>query len=65
VNQGADVNSKENFNLLVNEFRDSVEREAEVIGKRRLLITSAVAADPAKIDTGYHVANLCAKLDYV
>ena len=65
VNQGADVNSKENFNHLVNEFRSTVEAEAEAAGKRKLLITSAVPADPKKIDSGYFVSNLCKKLDYV
>jgi hypothetical protein len=65
VSQGADPNSKENFNSLVNEFRQMVEEESELVGKRKLLITSAVAADPAKIDTGYFAANLCDKLDYV
>ncbi len=65
MNQGADPNSKDNFNSLVNEFRVMVEEEAELVGRRTLLITSAVAADPAKIDAGYFAANLCDKLDYV
>lgn len=63
--RGADTNSRENFNLLVNEFRLAVNAESESTGKRRLLITSAVAADPKKIDDGYVVANLCKQLDYV
>lgn len=65
MNQGADSSSKDNFNDLVNEFRTAVELEATEAGKRQLLISSAVAADPNKIDSGYYVSNLCAKLDYV
>lgn len=61
----ADVRSKENFNALVTEFRIAVNAEAEASGKRKLLITSAVAADPKKINNGYVVSNLCKQLDYV
>ena len=50
---------------MVTEFRTAVNAEAEASGKRRLLITSAVAADPKKISNGYNVANLCKQLDYV
>ncbi len=63
--RGASSNSKENFNKLVTEFRAGVEAESEQSKKRKLLITSAVAADPGKIEKGYEVANLCQQLDYV
>ena len=63
--RGADTRSKENFDALVTEFRTAVNAESEASGKRRLLITSAVAADPKKISNGYNVANLCKQLDYV
>lgn len=63
--RGADLNSKENFDLLITEFRKAINIEAELSGKRRLLITSAVAADPGKINAGYVVANLCEQLDYI
>ncbi len=39
--------------------------ESALSGKRKLLITSAVAADPYKIEAGYVVSNLCEQLDYV
>lgn len=61
----ADPDSKENFDTLVTEFRHAVNNESEISGKRRLLITSAVAADPKKVQDGYNVSNLCDKLDYV
>ena len=63
--RGADKQSKQNFNLLVNDFRIAVNHEAESTGKRKLLITSAVAADPVKINNAYFVKNLCKQLDYV
>ena len=63
--RGADKDSKENFNFLVSELRLAINKEAELTGKRRLLITSAVAADPVKINAGYVVKNLCEQLDYV
>lgn len=34
-------------------------------GKRALLVTSAVASDPKKINEGYYVKNLCQQLDYI
>lgn len=42
-----------------------MNEEAEVSGKRKLLITSAVPADPYRIKQGYYVENLCKNLDYV
>jgi GH18 family chitinase len=63
--RGADPNSRENFNALVTEFRAAVNAESEQSGRRRLLITSAVASDPKKINNGYIVNNLCKQLDYV
>ena len=63
--RGADVRSRENFDALVTEFRAAVNAEAQTSGRRKLLITSAVAADPKKIENGYNVANLCKHLDYV
>ena len=63
--RGADSNSRANFNKLVTEFRYEINAESEASGKRRLLVTSAVAADPKKINDGYVVRNLCEQLDYV
>jgi GH18 family chitinase len=63
--RGADSKSKENFNAFVTEFRAAINAEAESTSKRKLLITSAVPADPVKINNGYDVANLCRQLDYV
>ena len=65
VDRGADSSSKYNFNSLVSEFRTAVNIEAELSGKKRLLLTSAVPPDPHKVKEGYVVANLCNKLDYV
>jgi hypothetical protein len=67
VERGADVDSKTNFDMLVNEFRLAVDLEAETnaFGKRKLILSSAVASDPKKVDNGYFVANLCQQLDYV
>lgn len=63
--RGADKLSKQNFNYLISDFREAVNYEVELSGKRKLLVTSAVAADPNKIDNGYIVDNLCRQLDYV
>lgn len=63
--RGADLESKDNFNALVTEFRTAINYECELTGKRRLLISSAVAADPVKINNGYVVRNLCEQLDYI
>jgi chitinase len=63
--QGADRASQENFNLLVNEYRDAVEEEAKLTDNKKLIISAAVSPDPKKINAGYYVENLCAKLDYI
>ena len=63
--RGAEKLSKQNFNYLISDFRTAVNYEVELSGKRKLLVTSAVAADPVKINNGYIVDNLCRQLDYV
>ncbi len=57
--------TKVNFDRLVTEFRQAIEAEAALGGRRRLIMSAAVAADPERIGQGYEVGNLCAQMDYV
>jgi GH18 family chitinase len=64
IERGADKYSKIHFNLLVSEFRDFIDNE-DVSGKKKLILSSAVAADPRVIEKAYDIINLCKNLDYV
>ena len=65
VERGADIESKANFNFLISEFREAIDKESEISKKKRLLLSSAVATDPKIIENGYDIKNICENLDYV
>ena len=47
------------------EFRDVINKESETSKKKKLLLSSAVAADPKVVDVAYDIKSICKNLDYV
>ncbi|VDD87424.1 unnamed protein product [Enterobius vermicularis] len=58
------ANEKQLYVLFIKELRDAVEAESESTKQPRLLVTAAVPAGKATIDTGYDVAALAPYMDY-
>jgi GH18 family chitinase len=65
IERGADSDSKANFNSLISEFREIIDNESDISGKKKLILSSAVASDPKVIENAYDIKNLCKNLDYV
>ena len=63
--QGGRPQDKENFTLLLQEFRAAITVEALSTGKDPLLLTIAVSASSGMIDNGYEVAKIHQHLDWI
>ncbi|XP_050390294.2 chitotriosidase-1 [Patella vulgata] len=65
ASRGSPAIDKKRFTYLVQELRESFEKEARSSGKERLLISAAVPASPTVIDAGYDVPAVGKSLDMI
>ncbi|XP_012945342.1 chitinase-3-like protein 1 [Aplysia californica] len=65
ANRGSPPGDKEKFATLVKELRAAFEAEVSGTGQPRLLLTAAVAAGQATIDSAYDIPSISAHLDFI
>ena len=65
ANRGSPAIDKERFALLCEELRAGYEAEAAATGQERMLVTAAVAAGQATVETAYDIPRISAALDYI
>ncbi|XP_070696377.1 acidic mammalian chitinase-like [Pempheris klunzingeri] len=63
--RGSPPEDKKRFTLLCQELLAAFEKEAAETNKPRLLLTAAVAAGKATIDSGYEIADISKFLDFI
>ncbi|XP_031707928.1 acidic mammalian chitinase-like [Anarrhichthys ocellatus] len=63
--RGSPPQDKARFTVLVQELMSAFEAEGKKTGSPRLMLTAAVAAGKATIDSGYQIAQIGAVLDYI
>ncbi|XP_013408940.1 chitotriosidase-1-like [Lingula anatina] len=64
VGRGSPPETKQSFSDLVKETRLRFQQEAEVKGKKRLLVTASVGVTDEKIKDGYNIAVMNKYLDW-
>jgi len=65
VAQGGQWFDKENYAVLMGEFRDAIEAEAVATGRQPLLLSAAVAAGEWVVNTAYDVPRVAAAVDWL
>ncbi|XP_067388001.1 chitotriosidase-1-like [Emydura macquarii macquarii] len=63
--RGSPPEDKERFTALVQEMAKEFKEEAQKTGKKRLLLSAAVAAGKTNIDGAYEVENISKALDFI
>ncbi|XP_076441133.1 acidic mammalian chitinase-like [Babylonia areolata] len=65
ANRGSPPEDRDRFSVFVKEIRAAYEQDATSTGRPRLLVTAAVSAGKATIDTAYDIPKISQYLDFI